>query len=423
MRSVSCASEVPPTLDLQHRKSARDGSARLGGGLRGVTRRERDVRPEHAFGAAEKLEQGRISVPRERVEQSGFERAQRARRCEQPARVLGRLSPGLELETEQLGAGERQGALGVGARLAVHGRERRRLSQADGAVFGAELEHQVFRDVLGPGGDAEGLVQGDVEALPGEVRDAGQASDGTPGPARAKLSRMARPLGVLVTGEPVENVRRTRGSFAEMIRETLGGAWDGPFALLDAEKGERPRVGELAGLVVTGSPASVTSRDAWILDAEESLRAFVASGAPTLGICFGHQLLAQALGGNVVKNPRGREIGTVELEVVEADALFGEAPRRLRVNMSHMDTAERLPDGARVLGRTRLDSNGAVRFGERAWGVQFHPEFDGGIVRGYIEARRELIANEGIDLESLLSEDAPESAELLRRFARLVATE
>jgi len=234
---------------------------------------------------------------------------------------------------------------------------------------------------------------------------------------------MARPLGVLVTGEPVENVRRTRGSFAEMIRETLGGAWDGPFALLDAEKGERPRVGELAGLVVTGSPASVTSRDAWILDAEESLRAFVASGAPTLGICFGHQLLAQSLGGNVVKNPRGREIGTVELEVVESDALFGEAPRRLRVNMSHMDTAERLPDGARVLGRTRLDSNGAVRFGERAWGVQFHPEFDGGIVRGYIEARSELIASEGIDLESLLSEDAPESAELLRRFARLVATE
>ena len=41
-----------------------------------------------------------------------------------------------------------------------------------------------------------------------------------------------------------------------------------------------------------------------------------------------------------------------------------------------------------------------MRFGERAWGVQFHPEFDGEIVRGYIEARRELIANEGIDLES-----------------------
>jgi GMP synthase (glutamine-hydrolysing) len=53
--------------------------------------------------------------------------------------------------------------------------------------------------------------------------------------------------------------------------------------------------------------------------------------------------------------------------------------------------------------------------------VQFHPEFDGEIVRGYIEARREAIAGEGIELESLAAEDTPESAELLRRFARLAA--
>jgi GMP synthase (glutamine-hydrolysing) len=232
---------------------------------------------------------------------------------------------------------------------------------------------------------------------------------------------MSLPLGILVTGEPVPNVRRVRGPFERMIRETLADAWDGPVALLDAERGERPRAGELAALVVTGSPASVTSRDAWILDAEDALRAFVRSGAPTLGICFGHQLLTQALGGGVVKNPRGREIGTVDLELVESDPLFGDAPRRLRVNMSHLDSAERLPDGARLLGRTELDPHGAVRFDERVWGVQFHPEFDGEIVQGYIDARREVIENEGIDLGTLLAEDAPESAELLRRFARLAA--
>lgn len=232
---------------------------------------------------------------------------------------------------------------------------------------------------------------------------------------------MSLPLGILVTGEPVPNVRRSRGPFERMIRETLGDAWNGPVSVLDAERGERPREGELAALVVTGSPASVTSRDPWILDTEDALSAFVRSGAPVLGICFGHQLLAQALGGSVVKNPRGREIGTVELDVVESDPLLGDAPRRLRVNMSHTDSAERLPERARVLGRTALDPRGAVRFDERAWGVQFHPEFDGEIVRGYIDARREIIANEGIDLGVLVSEDTPESAELLRRFARFVA--
>lgn len=232
---------------------------------------------------------------------------------------------------------------------------------------------------------------------------------------------MVLPLGILVTGEPVPNVRATRGSFATMIRETLGSAWEGDVVLLDAERGERPRAAELAALVVTGSPASVTSRSPWILDTEAALAALVGAGVPTFGICFGHQLLTQALGGSVTKNPRGREIGTVEFEVVEPDPLFAGAPERFAVNMSHVDSAERLPDGAKRLGRTRLDPNGAARFGENAWGVQFHPEFDGEIVRGYIDARREHIAGEGIALDTLGSENAPVSAELLRRFARLAA--
>jgi GMP synthase (glutamine-hydrolysing) len=229
-----------------------------------------------------------------------------------------------------------------------------------------------------------------------------------------------RPLGILVTGEPVPNVKRTRGSFVEMIRRTLGDSWSDSVLVVDATKGEEPRVDEVSALVVTGSPASVTSREPWILEAERALRAFVASGSPTLGICFGHQLLAQALGGDVVKNPRGREIGTVTLDVLEADPLFEGAPRRFSVNTSHMDSAGRLPEGARVVARSELDPHGAVRFGERAWGVQFHPEFDGEIVRGYIDARREQIASEGTDPDALLAEDAPESAELLRRFARIV---
>jgi GMP synthase (glutamine-hydrolysing) len=232
---------------------------------------------------------------------------------------------------------------------------------------------------------------------------------------------MTRTLGILVTGEPVPNVRARRGPFATMIRETLGSAWDGEVLLLDAERGDRPRSGELHALVVTGSPASVTTRAAWIVETETALAEFVRAGAPTLGICFGHQLLVQALGGNVTKNPRGREIGTVDFELVDADPLFGDAPQRLRVNSSHVDSAERLPNGARVLGRTDLDPFAAARFGERAWGVQFHPEFDGDIVRGYIDARVDAIRSEGLDPAALPSEDTPQSADLLRRFARLVS--
>ncbi|HSU40277.1 MAG TPA: GMP synthase, partial [Polyangiaceae bacterium] len=76
--------------------------------------------------------------------------------------------------------------------------------------------------------------------------------------------------------------------------------------------------------------------------------------------------------------------------------------------------------GALVLGKSRLEPNAVVRFAPRAWGVQFHPEFDGDVMRGYIAARRPALAAEGIDPEALPAEDAPEAAEVLRAFARLV---
>jgi GMP synthase (glutamine-hydrolysing) len=228
------------------------------------------------------------------------------------------------------------------------------------------------------------------------------------------------PLGILVTGDPVEGVARSRGSFADLFRLELGGAWEGDFRLLDARRGELPRASDLRALVVTGSPESVTSRAPWILETEAALRAFVAEGAPTLGVCFGHQLLAQSLGGLVEQNPRGREMGTVELRVVAKDPMVAGLPECFFANMSHRDSATRLPDGAVRLASSELEPNALVRFGERAYGMQFHPEFDGSVMRGYIEARRLVLAAEGIDPSTLAAEDAPMAAELLRRFGRLV---
>jgi GMP synthase (glutamine-hydrolysing) len=163
----------------------------------------------------------------------------------------------------------------------------------------------------------------------------------------------------------------------------------------------------------------VTSRAPLIVEAERAVAAAARAGTPTLGICFGHQLLAQALGGNVEKNPHGREMGTVEVELLESDPLFEGAPPRLFANMSHRDSATLLPPGARVLGRTRLEPHAAVRFLPRTWGVQFHPEFDGQVMRGYIDARLAALSEEGIDATSLTAEDAPHAAALLRRFAEL----
>jgi GMP synthase (glutamine-hydrolysing) len=229
------------------------------------------------------------------------------------------------------------------------------------------------------------------------------------------------PLTLLVTGDPVPNVERSRGSFAALIRAALGEGIPAQVRVLDARRGELPSRNETHALVITGSPESVASRAPWILEAEARVAELVRAGVPTLGICFGHQLMGQALGGLVELNPRGREIGTVAVELLEQDPLLAPAAAPFVANMSHRDSVTRLPGGARVLGRTALEPHAIVRFAPRAWGVQFHPEFDAEVMRGYIEARQSQLAAEGIDPNGLEAADAPDARSVLANFARLAA--
>lgn len=176
------------------------------------------------------------------------------------------------------------------------------------------------------------------------------------------------------------------------------------------EGGLLPDPTVLGGVVVTGSSASVTERAPWMLRAEDYLRALIRVGVPTFGICFGHQLLGQALGGHVAANPKGREIGTVAFDVLQPDPLLSLAAAPWQANATHVDTIARLPMGSRVLARTELENHAVVRFSEAAWGVQFHPEMDASVVRDYVEARREILLREGLDPETLLGRAADGAA-------------
>ena len=232
-----------------------------------------------------------------------------------------------------------------------------------------------------------------------------------------------RPLCILVTGEPVPETLEKRGTFAQLLQSVVGTAWPNSWLVVDCRSEPRlPDPTSLAGLVVTGSPHSVADREPWVLAGEAYLAGAVAAGVPVLGVCFGHQMLAQALGGRVARNPRGREIGTVDLDLTADDPLFRGAQRRCQVNMSHVDTVIEPPPGAEVLGRTQLDSCAALRFGERAWGVQFHPEFDREIVGHYAMTRADALRDEGLDPEAVAAAaaDAPTGARVLLRFVDLL---
>ena len=226
-----------------------------------------------------------------------------------------------------------------------------------------------------------------------------------------------RPLAILIAGEPVPSAQAARGGFGKMIREAVGDAWQGRWCEVDA-RGELPDFVGFSWLIISGSSANVPTREPWIVALEQYLARAVGAGLPVFGICFGHQLLGQGLGGLVTKNPRGREIGTFPLELVASDPLFSAAEEPLLVNMTHVDSVVTLPPGARVLARTQLDENAAVYFGQRAWGVQFHPEMDAEILKHYLAARRDAMRSEGLDAHAAegAARDTPVSQAILRRF-------
>jgi GMP synthase (glutamine-hydrolysing) len=143
-----------------------------------------------------------------------------------------------------------------------------------------------------------------------------------------------------------------------------------------------------------------------------------------LGICYGHQLLAYAMGGEVGPNPNGREFGTVEITLqapARADSLLADMPERFFGNTSHTQSVLRLPEGATCLASSRQEGCHAFAIGPTAWGVQFHPEFDANVVRTYIDQSSHLLTAEGFSPQQLLDEvrETPEASAVLRRFAQL----
>ncbi len=231
---------------------------------------------------------------------------------------------------------------------------------------------------------------------------------------------MNAPFLILETGKPVAPMRR-HGDFPHWIRVAAGLSRDAAVGV-DVESGEPlPSLEGFAGVIVTGSAAMVTERLDWSEATAAWLRDAAHTGLPLFGICYGHQLLAHALGGEVGVNPRGREMGTVEIELLPAasdDALFEVLPAHFQAQATHLQAVLRAPDGATILARSAADECQAFRWGESAWGVQFHPEFSATHMRGYIRARKVVLQREGLDPQAMLAAvgAAPEARRVMRRF-------
>ncbi len=234
-----------------------------------------------------------------------------------------------------------------------------------------------------------------------------------------------RPIVLVKVGETFDALRERRGDFEHWMADGLGPTRQ-PLVVLDPRRGDTlPDPGTIAGAVVSGSHAMVSHREAWSEATGAWLARLVAEGTPVLGICFGHQLLADALGGRADDHPLGMEVGTVEVELApEAadDPLLEGLPARFAANVVHSQSAVRLPPGAVRLAGNAFEPTQAFRLGASAWGVQFHPEFDAEIMRGYVDQMARPLAKKGTDPVALRERVSatPSAAAVLPRFARIV---
>lgn len=234
------------------------------------------------------------------------------------------------------------------------------------------------------------------------------------------------PVLILHTGDPAPGILARFGSYAEQLRQAAG---------LDAGDVEIARVFEdvqprtpqaYRAVLVTGSPADVTDRAPWGERTGQWLRAAIEAGLPAFGICYGHQLMADVLGGKVDFNPKGREVGTQALRLTPAaasDPMTAGLPETFPAQMQHSQTVLAPPPGATVLAVSDMDGCQMLRLGERAVSVQFHPEFSAELSLADLDINRDRYARLDIDAAAQAARvrPSPEAGSLVRRFLSLYA--
>ena len=195
-------------------------------------------------------------------------------------------------------------------------------------------------------------------------------------------------IGILETGRPPEELAPEHGNYPSMVQDWLDlpEAEYKSCAALDGQLPNSPRAADL--WVITGSRFGVYDGDPWIAALEGFVRDCRDAGVPMVGICFGHQVIAQALGGDVGKSDKGWGLGVHDYVPRDWPAALGQAPEKIAIQAYHQDQVFTPPQGAETIASSDFCEHAALWYPGFALTVQGHPEFGKPYTKALLESRR-----------------------------------
>lgn len=225
---------------------------------------------------------------------------------------------------------------------------------------------------------------------------------------------MTMRIGILEAGRPAPVLMEKHGDYIAMFEALLAPAMPEaefiPYAAID---GHLPRsLDEADGWLVTGSAFGVYDPDPWIGALKKFTREAIDRGQPVFGICFGHQLVAEVMGGTADKSDAGWGIGVHRYEVAAPADWMADAPSAFGNLVSHQDQVTAPPPGATVLAGSRFCPYAMLQILPNAATLQSHPEMPAAYCHDLYDSRRERIGDPLVD-EALGTLDDPIDAALV----------
>lgn len=216
-------------------------------------------------------------------------------------------------------------------------------------------------------------------------------------------------IGILQTGHAPSALVPTLGSFADLSEQLLQGkgfsfeTWN----VVDMDFPDD--VHQADGWLITGSKHGVYEDHAFLPPLEEFIHQAFDAGVPQVGVCFGHQVIAKALGGQVEKFRGGWAVGRQDYEMGDST---------VSLNAWHQDQVTKAPNGAKVVAHNAFCENAALVYDTRAFTVQAHPEFESSFIQGLIETRGHLVPQDLLDIATQQLPKGNDNAKLAAQIAQ-----